>query len=820
MDQKPKRISVACDFCRNKKIKCDGRCPCSNCLQFKNDSCNYSERTRKRKRTKTGGLGSLTKLDSRLTRLESILGTLADKLEPVYFKPLDDDDHQEKKIRHEEKKISIVSSKEIHDKMLKPSSRDADVAGYSDSDLSSLFEPSPSPGSDTHQLDEKQTEDCAEMKYPLRTRFELYLGSHSILSILLGNSLDHLVYFLKPEDHLALTPLRNLPTLFHLRMTRNLALWHRHAPLDPKSRPNLFLRPFPNEPDLILLLIKNYYPGVPLASSVCETDDVYQLFETYFKQKSHRFKASELFIMAAAVCLAITCKFSEEAPTSTPSNEPDPEIPPQVAAEFSKLEKLKRELSANCVIYYFRLLIWADGFEAIQAFLLWIMYIELHEVTPFVNFIILAVTIRHGHEQGLHRAEALDELPLHMRIKRKRVWNICLYLDMEMSFRQGKSPINNLSDILLLSVSLAEYQSIKTQPTSFFDTIMDRKLLIQTVPSTNFEFYHTALLVFTKIRARSYSEMFAANVHFDNFGDFIYKLSLLNDEMFALADLMGNYRPKFYHDEPYGGNSVGVESIPSCYAVFHMNFFSHLMTINRLPFMIEDIDNPTVDVSQFRNYTLDSARTILMMCRQFSVSKHSFWNDWAYWFPISAFVCLARMCLNRPSRPETLKDIKLLVDSCMVISSYKKDGSGTFFKYNGEKDILTSLMLRLILRVVVCSIESNTNHKVVDEKTRQYLENTKKICPELFLDSEEFLKIGRTKGWEVVSLKGPSISGSQGAGQWNSPRTSPSLMNILDQLDSASDYNAMDYWDDAMFHSMLPMQNSAPQQSLMFDNGL
>ena len=315
MDQKPKRISVACDFCRNKKIKCDGRCPCSNCLQFKNDSCNYSERTRKRKRTKTGGLGSLTKLDSRLTRLESILGTLADKLEPVYFKPLDDDDHQEKKIRHEEKKISIASSKEIHDKMLKPSSRDADVAGYSDSDLSSLFEPSPSPGSDTHQLDEKQTEDCAEMKYPLRTRFELYLGSHSILSILLGNSLDHLVYFLKPEDHLALTPLRNLPTLFHLRMTRNLALWHRHAPLDPKSRPNLFLRPFPNEPDLILLLIKNYYPGVPLASSVCETDDVYQLFETYFKQKSHRFKASELFIMAAAVCLAITCKFSEEATT-------------------------------------------------------------------------------------------------------------------------------------------------------------------------------------------------------------------------------------------------------------------------------------------------------------------------------------------------------------------------------------------------------------------------------------------------------------------------------------------------------------------------
>ncbi len=48
--------------------------------------------------------------------------------------------------------------------------------------------------------------------------------------------------------------------------------------------------------------------------------------------------------------------------------------------------------------------------------------------------------------------------------------------------------------------------------------------------------------------------MFAANVHFDKFWD--HPMLIFNDKMFALADLMGNYRPKFYHDEPYGGNSV------------------------------------------------------------------------------------------------------------------------------------------------------------------------------------------------------------------------------------------------------------------------
>lgn len=33
------RTKTACSFCRKKKVKCDGKVPCSTCLQHKNQQC-------------------------------------------------------------------------------------------------------------------------------------------------------------------------------------------------------------------------------------------------------------------------------------------------------------------------------------------------------------------------------------------------------------------------------------------------------------------------------------------------------------------------------------------------------------------------------------------------------------------------------------------------------------------------------------------------------------------------------------------------------------------------------------------------------------
>ncbi|RGB43185.1 hypothetical protein C1646_681529 [Rhizophagus diaphanus] len=37
---KRQRVQMACSFCRQRKIKCDGRNPCANCKKYSND-CTY-----------------------------------------------------------------------------------------------------------------------------------------------------------------------------------------------------------------------------------------------------------------------------------------------------------------------------------------------------------------------------------------------------------------------------------------------------------------------------------------------------------------------------------------------------------------------------------------------------------------------------------------------------------------------------------------------------------------------------------------------------------------------------------------------------------
>lgn len=801
METKPKRISVACDFCRNKKIKCDGGQPCFNCHQLKSEQCHYSERPRKRRRNH-GPEGSMQSLNSRLTRLETLLGSLADRLDP-----LSADTSTTQPLPQRDVSDASMSAHRVLGKR-PPAPKQPKPAQDSDSDSSSLFVDSLSPS--FHHGDDDPIDGAGTKgKHQLKTKFNMYLGVHSVLSILLGASLDHLRYFLQPQDYSLLTPLRNLPTLFHLKMSERLVRWYQGASPDAKLKTESLRNPLPLDSEWVTQLVDAYYGQVPLAPYICDTAEVCSLLDKYYKPKSHRLRVLELFIVSAAICLAITCKLSGEGPGAVPSSDSTPLAAPDLAAEVARLESVKNDLRAKCIRYFYRLSICTEGFEAIQAFLLWLIFTELHDLTPFVKMMILSVAIRHGHEQGLHRLETMEELSPALRAKRRRVWTLCLYLDMEVCFSNGKCPISNFGDLSLATASLVEDHT--AQSWSFYDTTQDRKYLMLTVPTSSSDYYLTALLAFTKIRARSYSELFASNIHFDDFGTFISQLALINDEMFALASLMGRYGPRFYSSH----HSNDDDDIPHCYKVFHLNFFSHLMTINRLPFMVEDVHSSVVDVLRFRNYTLNSARSILKMRSQQRLPH--IWLEWSLWYPLTAFLCLGRMCLNRPSSAETLKDIQLLVDSCVSMCMYRKEGSGAYFEHTLELNTFNALFVRLTLRVVVGSVEASTNTLVIDDSTRKYLETTWEICPDLFLEADDFLKVARSKRWDILNVKPlPQVDASSG-GQWGSPTSALTLMP-MDHLDSGSDYNVMG-WDDAFFHSMLPLQ-MGPEQGLMFDNGL
>ncbi|MCJ1312496.1 hypothetical protein MMC25_006170 [Agyrium rufum] len=70
-DAKRRRIARACDMCRKKKIKCDGKMPaCSHCLNYKTE-CIFTQVEKKRNPPK--GAKYIEGLENRLGRMESLL---------------------------------------------------------------------------------------------------------------------------------------------------------------------------------------------------------------------------------------------------------------------------------------------------------------------------------------------------------------------------------------------------------------------------------------------------------------------------------------------------------------------------------------------------------------------------------------------------------------------------------------------------------------------------------------------------------------------------------------------------------------------------
>ncbi|KAL9046667.1 MAG: hypothetical protein Q9214_000553 [Letrouitia sp. 1 TL-2023] len=70
-DAKRRRIARACDMCRKKKIKCDGKMPaCSHCINYKTD-CIFTQVEKKRAPPK--GAKYIEGLENRLGRMETLL---------------------------------------------------------------------------------------------------------------------------------------------------------------------------------------------------------------------------------------------------------------------------------------------------------------------------------------------------------------------------------------------------------------------------------------------------------------------------------------------------------------------------------------------------------------------------------------------------------------------------------------------------------------------------------------------------------------------------------------------------------------------------
>lgn len=753
-DEKPnKRIRVACDNCRRKKIKCDGQFPCGNCQQSNAAGCNYDERIDKKgKPTRVSKRVSNAKtieiLDSRLSKLESVLLKLADKLDSGGNEKVapNSDDLKENEEREDSDDTTSIDYGEEEDQ---EDGRNQDGCMCEGGNRN--FVRDHQIGRETRSRSEDQIEDNGTSKANYTPkRLEQFFGAHSIISIFSDKSLEWIESTMRPEDQHLINPIRNLPFIFYIKTKSFIQKWVDPPLIDASKKKKLLQKPFPENSRLIFDFIDNYYEPYSAASCFCEIEYVKDLFQTYYginNKNPRKFKCSELMIMSVVLCLCISCKIDED--TSSLAISPDTSCSANTPATIQSISNddllaLQEELLDNTIFYYHRVLVISEGIETIQGILLLVIYIESSWITSHVNYMLLSVAIRFALEMGLHRQETYDNLSENENRLRKLIWWCCYCFDIEICFRGGKPPLINASDVSTKAENefnnyLQSYGMLNKGGNLRLNIMNNRELFHC--------FFKDYMLSLSDIRAKSYNSLFVASAEIGSFECLLTVLQSLNEETLKLADSVDpSLKPRFYNDPEFQNIFLSFDS-PNTKSLLtvHFSHFSHLMVMNRIPFMV---GNPHVNNSELgmsmRNLFLDSARTILVLAKNMPrvTTGLSFYN-WVVFFPSTAFLSLLAACINHPEAPETYNDVKLLADCSMNFFSHKGISSMEGFsrlQVYQSRNSLISLIMKVLLKIVIRIFETRTGISFLNsnEALRQHLESAKINFPDIFKDPKKF----------------------------------------------------------------------------------
>lgn len=701
-----KRIRVACNACRRKKIRCNGEPSCQHCTLAKDGPCVYELRraptsTRPRVLKKT-----MESLDERVRRLEAAVTSLSAKMG-----------------------------------MADP------LGNINGAKLQSVLECDSGSDNDSEDSPFEAKAEWSKQKFP-ESKSTMYFGAHSIAGLFLESSLQWMENNLGPEHSSIMIPLRNMPVVFQMKARRLLLHWLDPAPMDAREKARMLICPFPQNPGPVLHLIKNHYVSLCLAEA-SNPRGMLLMFEKYYAHKNLTkpvLNVSTLLKMSVALLLAISSRVEAWVKESLPQ----PEL---AAGEYTpaELATLQNQLLNYVVAYYHRLSIIGEGQESVDALLELVQFIDKEYIAGEISHAILGLAIRLAYALGFHRIESYASLTEAEAQKRRYLWSLCRYLDMQTCFRTGRNPIINYSDIS------PEIQRFDIDP------------VIAYLRVEVFSRYFEAIF---QCRFNSYSRLFSAPAKLSTFAELRENLDLLNQEMAtSVMHLPQELHPVFYNDPEFKVplRLEGLEDELNLTCLF--TYFSHMMLINRMPLMMTFPDADESDKDRYKQLSLNSARTILYLVM--AIDSDSFsgaFQSWAIFFPMIAFLHLLATCMSFPTSAEAISDLRLLIDVVVkVFNPPKPPKLVDAFKYSDMRSLIL-VLLKTVLKVTVTILESKTGVSIIGENSNlnDILFPTQDAFPELH-GSFEALKQSMFSNSFVVSGKSPFVTDSPSSKSTLSP---------------------------------------------------
>lgn len=772
--KKRDRVAKACEYCRKKKIKCNGQTPCSNCK----GECIYLINERKpRKRVTKPKSETVQALDDRLGRLEKLLLSLTAKLGGSVEQITPDDEE---------------SSDDTDD----------DSTTNEDQDYEQALS-----GGNAYMITESKVAGEYNEEKKVFHLSEKFYGSHSNFRIFSDKSFRWMQNQLPPEDTHLLIPVNNMPIVLALCMKTFNDIWFNSRPVDEDLRRRLSEGWFPEDETLIFDLIQ-CIDKIFLASYVANSKDLEILFRAYYhnvelKNRNMKdsdeykvFTDSELLIMniSLSLCIAsvidkrMACEGNEKSHNENVHTHDNSQCnpgktPSLFTYSLDDLIQLQTKFFSSSIYYYGMVSLLSDGVETIQGILLMILFLETSWIKLSVSYILASIAVRYGQEIGLHRMETFQGLTEEESSLRRRLWYFCEYLDMEVCYRHGKPPLINPNDVSTLS-GKDLLNSMKNHligdnsefPKKFqgnFDPL-DPDFLQFVLQHKDFNSYMGFVMHnLTKIKSKSYSALFSASSSNHSLEDLISTLKILNEDMDKLKQSMDkDLRPKFYYEHDFDQctifNQCPHSSELQFSLCFHLTYFVHLMTINRLITQVDVKASNNKEILNFRHLYLNSARTILHIVKKIDRKNvpHSCIN-WLIFYPCSAFLSLLSSCLNTPDLSETFNDMNLLMDVTTGFFAFNKS---VYFKSKpgvpkvySQRDSTIFLICGVILAIGIKIIESKSHFKFSVNNPRfvEHVKDCRRLFPEMYKPTITTMALGKPlpfkySDWDDSPLRLPS----------------------------------------------------------------
>lgn len=724
-----KRTSKACDYCRSKKIKCDGQARCGNCVKH-NMACTYNyvakkrssmKRRRKRKisseedesesdtRYEAAPKSHESSLEARLGQMEYMMNMIVNKLNDAPQQPI-----MRPGIGLPPAPPPPPPLMASHSLMpSQPTSRMTPPAGIQARQMPPVFpncdEPLPPstnvtsamlPEANGYDGDAKasSSSDLSEDGSTNSTRknpfFQKYHGQHTFVAFF---SLAGLKWLDKRVNDPRITqPLRALLGRIVRLEHKVLTVW-----VDPINKSAL--SPLPPR-DVINKLCDESSLPVTFAR-IMDLPSLSKLYTMYCDYRDGliqepNFTYSELLLMN--VSLVMCCSVYLERSHLVKTEQLD--LNPEDVKAYSK------SLLANSVFYYHRVSIVFDGLVGIRGILLLVWYADNISLSQSA-YLMATIAIRQAQDMGLFQADAYKRLPKAEREKRTFIWWVCYFTDKYICIRYGKPPVINDADVS--APPLPGFENIWVKPGQYFkkEDIQHIKSSLQKLledPERIGEVELFLNIQLSIIYSSAYSSLFSVNSRVGKSQADIYHtaVSLLESLENWRQSVPESFRPESKLSKKYMEYIQVCKDKPTRKSMYELFLYMrisfqynhlHVMLISVLSRMkwsgSEIQPSLGAKLAAFEGEGMKSAlATLEMSAAAQHISCH--FIHYCVFYPFACFLGICAHTLENPRNPNVKRNVNCMIDAARSSFNVQHDSTQ-------EKGWVIAALIRCVLHIVI-----------------------------------------------------------------------------------------------------------------------